>query len=98
MASQLLIRDTVAERTRPAPCTPLLPLSCVSLQLTADNAELLASVAALERERDFYFGKLRDAEVLLQGYTGGDRALVDSLFAILYVSCRAFVTGAAAPL
>ena len=31
-------------------------------------------------ERDFYFGKLRDAEILLQSYTGPDRATVDALF------------------
>lgn len=37
-------------------------------------------VESLEKERDFYFGKLRDVEILLQAYTGPDRATVDALF------------------
>lgn len=34
--------------------------------LQSQNAELKESVAGLERERDFYFNKLREIEVLLQ--------------------------------
>lgn len=34
--------------------------------LIAQNKELQESVAGLERERDFYFNKLREIEVLLQ--------------------------------
>lgn len=35
-------------------------------QLTAEIDEMKVSVDSLERERDFYFGKLRDVEVLVQ--------------------------------
>lgn len=35
-------------------------------QLTAEMDEMKVSVDSLERERDFYFGKLRDVEVIIQ--------------------------------
>ena len=35
-------------------------------QLTAEMDEMKVSVDSLERERDFYFGKLRDVEVIVQ--------------------------------
>lgn len=35
-------------------------------KLTSENAELKLMVEGLEKERDFYFNKLRDVEVLLQ--------------------------------
>jgi RP/EB family microtubule-associated protein len=43
-------------------------------------------VDSLEKERDFYFGKLRDVEILLQSYSGTDRPTVDALFKILYAT------------
>lgn len=39
-------------------------------QLTAEIDEMKLSVDSLERERDFYFGKLRDVEVILQERLG----------------------------
>ena len=35
--------------------------------LQQENAGLKETVAGLERERDFYFSKLRDIELLVQG-------------------------------
>ena len=46
----------------------------------------LTQVESLEKERDFYFGKLRDVEIMLQSYDGPDRATVDALFKILYAT------------
>ena len=40
-------------------------------------------VEGLEKERDFYFGKLRDIEILLQSYGGSDKQLVTQIFKIL---------------
>lgn len=43
-------------------------------------------VDGLEKERDFYFGKLRDIEILLQAYGGKDKDLVGQVFKILYAT------------
>ena len=42
------------------------PDHAVILGLQKELAEERTTVAALEKERDFYFGKLRDIEVLIQ--------------------------------
>lgn len=39
-------------------------------QLSAEIDEMKLSVDSLERERDFYFGKLRDVEVIIQERLG----------------------------
>ncbi len=61
-------------------------------ELNSQVKELKLNVEALERERDFYFGKLRDVEILLQTYGGGDKELVDKMFKILYATEEDFVT------
>lgn len=43
--------------------------------LQAKNAELMETVQGLERERDFYFSKLRDIELLIQQAMDADPAL-----------------------
>lgn len=54
---------TTAARTR----TPLSGGgSAVNTQLQTENNALKETVAGLERERDFYFSKLRDIELLIQ--------------------------------
>jgi RP/EB family microtubule-associated protein len=55
-------------------------------ELTNQMADARLSVESLEKERDFYFGKLRDVEILLQSYSGPDRPTVDALFKILYAT------------
>lgn len=47
---------------RPAPRTAGVP----SAALQQENATLKETVVGLERERDFYFSKLRDIELLIQ--------------------------------
>jgi RP/EB family microtubule-associated protein len=51
-----------APRTR----TPNAAGGGASAALTAENSALKETVAGLERERDFYFSKLRDIELLIQ--------------------------------
>ena len=39
-------------------------MTCV--QLRGENADLRLTVQSLEKERDFYFSKLREIEIMLQ--------------------------------
>lgn len=55
-------------------------------ELTTEMADLRLTVEALEKEREFYYSKLRDIEILLQAYTGPDKATVDTIFKILYAT------------
>merc|ERR1711865_98375 len=63
-------------------------------ELETMNAELRLTVDGLERERDFYFGKLRDIEILLQAQEGENQADADTknseqvqrVFKILYAT------------
>ena len=60
-----------------------------SAALIAENTQLKQTVEGLERERDFYFSKLRDIELLLQQAVEQDpekeeNVLVKDIQAILY--------------
>ncbi|CAB3381420.1 Hypothetical predicted protein [Cloeon dipterum] len=55
-------------------------------ELTSQLAEMKLTTEALEKERDFYFGKLRDIEVLCQEAQPGDDSLVDKITQILYAT------------
>eukprot|EP00945_MAST-04E_sp_MAST-4E-sp1_P004542 g4542.t1 len=62
--------------------------------LTGEIKSLNVTTAGLEKERDFYFGKLRDVEILLQNLTENEdkeinsetKAVCDSIFKILYAT------------
>jgi RP/EB family microtubule-associated protein len=52
-------------------------------------------VEGLEKERDFYFGKLRDIEILLQGTEGSDgNPLAQDIYKILYATEDEFAAAA----
>jgi RP/EB family microtubule-associated protein len=64
-------------------------------ELQGVNSELKLTVDGLEKERDFYFGKLRDIEIMLQGSqsegddgvpveSGADSNTIQRIFKILY--------------
>lgn len=55
-------------------------------ELEGEIAELKLTSDTLEKERDFYFGKLRDIEVLLQAYQDQDIPVVDLVLKILYAT------------
>ena len=44
------------------------------------------SVDGLEKERDFYFGKLRDIEVVCQEYENDNLPIVKQIMDILYAT------------
>lgn len=70
-----------------------------NVQLKASNqestrayAELRTEMEGLEKERDFYFEKLRDIEILLQDIEdkGAGNELTASIFKILYATADGF--------
>lgn len=57
--------------------------------LTNQMADLKLTVDGLEKERDFYFGKLRDIEVLCQEHEGeseGQTPVIQNILNILYAT------------
>ncbi|KAK9453454.1 calponin homology domain-containing protein [Dipodascopsis uninucleata] len=64
--------STIAPRTR----TPSIGVQLSQLQ--AENATLREHAEGLERERDFYFNKLREIEILIQAAADEDAALAES--------------------
>ena len=71
----------------------LISLSCsiVSVQLK----EMQMSVDALEKERDFYYGKLRSIEIMCTDKEGEDEMglLVGQIFEVLYATEDGFQVG-----
>ena len=62
-------------------------------QLTSDLHDVKANFEELEKERDFYFGKLRDIEVLCQEQESTDdisKTLSDRIIEILYATEEGF--------
>ncbi|KAF9281634.1 Microtubule-associated protein RP/EB member 1 [Mortierella alpina] len=71
------------------------PDHSVVLGLQKELQEERTTVAALEKERDFYFGKLRDIEVLIQqdlerAPESADNALLKEIQAVLYSTEEGF--------
>jgi len=58
--------------------------------LTGELSELRTNVEGLEKERDFYFGKLRDIEVLCQQEDAAGTPLSESVLQILYATEEGF--------
>lgn len=54
--------------------------------LHSEVSEMRANQETLEKERDFYFGKLRDIEVLLQANAAMQNPLTQDILKILYAS------------
>ncbi len=77
-----------------------------SAALTQENAQLKETVAGLERERDFYFSKLRDIELLIQNAAEAEPEvvkdkdeLIKQIQQILYsTEVISFILGAMVPL
>lgn len=59
---------------------------------TKELEELRVTADALEKERDFYFGKLRDIEIALQSYPDQQSDLVQLVQRILYAAEDEIVT------
>ncbi|EDV23368.1 uncharacterized protein TRIADDRAFT_57922 [Trichoplax adhaerens] len=55
-------------------------------ELNAQITELKLTVEGLEKERDFYFNKLRDIEVLCQQDTAHDSPIIAQILEIMYAT------------
>jgi len=71
-------------KSQAAPATNLAEVEALAEELT----ELKCNIEGLEKERDFYFGKLRDIEVLCQDENLKDDAkqLTDAVLNVLYAT------------
>merc|ERR1719495_1521897 len=54
--------------------------------LNAQLVEMKLTIEGLEKERDFYFGKLRDIEVLAQEYENDGGEFSQKTLAVLYAT------------
>jgi RP/EB family microtubule-associated protein len=61
-----------------------------NLALVTEVSEMKATLDGLEKERDFYFGKLRDIEVLCQEYEAENLPAVKRILEILYATTDGF--------
>ena len=70
----------------------LAALKAANQESTRAYAELRSEMEGLEKERDFYFEKLRDIEIVLQDMEdkGEGSTLSASLFKILYATADGF--------
>lgn len=57
-----------------------------SSKLQSELQDLRMNMDTVEKERDFYFGKLRDIEMLLQANESKKTALTENILKILYAS------------
>jgi len=58
-------------------------------ELTQSVAELKVTIDALEKERDFYFGKLREIEIFCQSSEDQTTELLQKIFGVLYATDEA---------
>jgi len=58
--------------------------------LTAELLEMRLSIEGMEKERDFYFGKLRDIEVVVQEYSDTDDTFASKILDVLYATEEGF--------
>ena len=64
--------------------TDVAALRAVFEELPGEVTELKLSVENLERERDFYYSKLREVEVLCQANEGANVPFLQQVLEILY--------------
>jgi RP/EB family microtubule-associated protein len=61
-----------------------------NMRMVAEVNEIKSTLDGLEKERDFYFGKLRDIEVLCQEYEAENLPVVKKILDILYATADGF--------
>ncbi|XP_076364794.1 microtubule-associated protein RP/EB family member 1-like [Tachypleus tridentatus] len=59
-------------------------------EMSNQVSELKLTVEGLERERDFYYGKLRDIEVVCQESEQEEKNLLEKILDVLYATEEGF--------
>eukprot|EP00033_Pygsuia_biforma_P001387 GCRY01001569.1.p1 GENE.GCRY01001569.1~~GCRY01001569.1.p1 ORF type:complete len:236 (+),score=27.98 GCRY01001569.1:167-874(+) len=83
-------QETVAAKAPPKPKTAkTTPPATTSKnehvnQLKEENEKLRTTIEGLEKERDFYFGKLRDIEIMCHSVEDKENPFVQAIVAVLY--------------
>jgi len=78
-------RPAEAKADGPAPASAAGSISSrAHAELQSEVTDLKISVDNLERERDFYYNKLREVEVLCQAHEGEQTPFLQEVLAILY--------------
>lgn len=88
-AKRTVAPKSISSTTTKAPSKPSVNQQEID-NLTTEMSELRTNVEGLEKERDFYFGKLRDIEVLCQEGDNPGTQLSDSILQILYATEEGF--------
>lgn len=82
--------STAKKTTKPSPSTGGQANTGVDpeqvKQLESEIQESKLNMDTLEKERDFYFGKLRDIEMFLQANQGDQTPLTEQVLKVLYAS------------
>lgn len=65
-------------------------LQTENIRLVSEVNEIRSTLDGLEKERDFYFGKLRDIEVLCQEQEGEEVPVLKKILEILYATADGF--------
>ncbi|CEG36999.1 microtubule associated protein eb1 [Plasmopara halstedii] len=88
MTAQIEVDTEAAVAAATAPLEKELEeLTATNEALTNEGGELRAMVESLEKERDFYFNKLREVEIMLQSAENSEaNPLAQSIFKVLYAT------------
>merc|ERR1719284_517151 len=88
-AASSIAKSSPANRVPAAPRSKPMGGGVSAAQLEELNAQVLEknlTIEGLEKERDFYFGKLRDIEVLAQEYETDGGEFAQKALAVLYAT------------
>ena len=81
--------------TKPTNASGASALTAEITELKRENSDMKMEMLGLEKERDFYFNKLRDIEIMLQDIedagNGTPDTLTKDIFKILYATADGFV-------
>lgn len=85
MMYHMITVNLVWYRVKPA-LSNLLSILMLNIVFFLQVSNLKSALEGVEKERDYYFGKLREVEMLCQEHAGENATFVDQLLEVLYSS------------